>query len=690
MRNSFSTAVQNLLLVKLAKFARIASFAFLACSAQLMPCTAFAQSGGVRLTGSFSAPAASPTDGDVRGTFTCLGQPTCTGIADITKRGGGCSNSIDFSATVVFTGVNVSQPGTFPGTFTLDGNFGVTTISNGVCTYSLKSTAEVLTYTARWDGSIGSLTFSGVEQSNARPFQFLGSFTANVSTGVTQFDGTYMGQESGNARFTLTASNGAIFGTTTTGPGSGSNLPGTFSGTVSQSGAVTMSGTTGNGCTTGPFTFTGQVIVTSSTGATMTGTWSSPPFPAVPPCSMTATGGASGTWTATRISAPAFPMVVSGSIDANVANVFAVIEYRPQDVGTVGSVFVFALAPRSIITGAPAAKDGAASCVLAQLNPSGQLISASASTLVAYTSGVLSAQGQAVTILNNVPTPQVAGATFFVGYGPNASTMLATGVNRSAVSVPGMAQCPDSIAAAPGALSGLWWNSGESGWGIYFTQRRNIIFAAWYTYDGGGNPKWYVAASCAMPSGTTGTSGTCSGSLYEVNGPAFFGTTFNPALVNVVNAGTVQIAFQNANSALLTYNVGGQTRTVAITRQVFQTGTTAPAVDYTDLWWNPDESGWGMAVTHQYGILFLAWYVYTNTGKPMWYVASNCAANGNGCSGTLYRTTGPVFGPTFDSSRIQVFNAGTVNVLFTDANNGTLTYTVDGVTSSKAITRQIF
>ena len=59
------------------------------------------------------------------------------------------------------------------------------------------------------------------------------------------------------------------------------------------------------------------------------------------------------------------------------------------------------------------------------------------------------------------------------------------------------------------------------------------------------------------------------------------------------------------------------------------------------------------------------------------------AASGN-------RTTGPPFGPAFDRSRVQVFEAGSVAVSFNDASNGTLTYTVSGVTATKAITRQTF
>jgi hypothetical protein len=97
-----------------------------------------------------------------------------------------------------------------------------------------------------------------------------------------------------------------------------------------------------------------------------------------------------------------------------------------------------------------------------------------------------------------------------------------------------------------------------------------------------------------------------------------------------------------------------------------------------------------MSITQQYGVMFLAWYVYDSAGRPVWYVASNCAVSGNACSGTLYRTTGPAFGPMFDSSRIQVFIAGTVSLSFTDANNGVLSYTVNGVNATKTITRQLF
>jgi hypothetical protein len=63
---------------------------------------------------------------------------------------------------------------------------------------------------------------------------------------------------------------------------------------------------------------------------------------------------------------------------------------------------------------------------------------------------------------------------------------------------------------------------------------------------------------------------------------------------------------------------------------------------------------------------------------------------GSSCSGSLYRTTGPPLGPTFNPLVVQVFPAGTISVSFSDANNATVSYTVNGITGTKTITRQLF
>jgi len=394
---------------------------------------------------------------------------------------------------------------------------------------------------------------------------------------------------------------------------------------------------------------------------------------------------------------PSYLVNASGNATTAVVDVGAKVAFRAKDAGL--PIYVFGYAPARLLKRDVQGKDGA-TCVLVQVDASGQLQQASASNLN-LVGNVVSSQQQSVSILSNVPATNVAGTTMCVGTGATSAQSIDAANSRCVATVPatasGDAVClaPSSTSStvtanSPGALSGLWWNPGESGWGIAFTQRRNIVFAAWYTYDTSGNAKWYVASNCALPVGVTGASGVCSGSLYQVSGPTFFGTTFNPSLVSVATAGSLQVSFTDANNAAMTYTVAGQSRTVPIVRQVVGSGTTAPAVDYTDLWWNPNESGWGIEVIHQFQNIFLAWYVYDASGKPTWFVASNCTVSGSGCSGPLYRTTGPAFGPTFNSAQVQVSTAGTVSLNFTDPNNGVLSYTVNGVSANKAITRQLF
>jgi hypothetical protein len=381
-----------------------------------------------------------------------------------------------------------------------------------------------------------------------------------------------------------------------------------------------------------------------------------------------------------------FPITVSSNITATTATANVTLQYRPQDVGTTQSVFVFALAPRSLARALATTKEDG-DCVLAQLI-NGQLTQVTASTMQPALTGVLSAQGASLTVLNNVATPSVAGSQFFVGYGADAGAMLSTGISQNVVSIPGSQQCAASLTKSPGALSGLFGNTSEAGWGINFTQRGNNVFAAWYTYDASGNPKWYVA-TCA---GAGATSGTCSGTLFQVTGPTFFNRPFSSSAVNPTSAGNLQVTFQSADRATVSYTVGTQSRSVTVERTAFPPGTTPPAIDHTDLWWDPNESGWGVALTQKYAVIFAAWYVYSDVGQPVWYVVPNCAVNaaGNRCTGAVYRTTGPAFGPTFNPLAVTPFEVGSATFAFSDANNGSMSYTVNGVSGSKTITRNIF
>jgi hypothetical protein len=89
-------------------------------------------------------------------------------------------------------------------------------------------------------------------------------------------------------------------------------------------------------------------------------------------------------------------------------------------------------------------------------------------------------------------------------------------------------------------------------------------------------------------------------------------------------------------------------------------------------------------------MMFLAWYVYDGTGKPVWYVVPELRGERKQLLGRLVSHHGAALRPTFDPSRVTPFVAGTVSLTFIDANNATLVYTVNGVREVKFITRQVF
>lgn len=127
------------------------------------------------------------------------------------------------------------------------------------------------------------------------------------------------------------------------------------------------------------------------------------------------------------------------------------------------------------------------------------------------------------------------------------------------------------------------------------------------------------------------------------------------------------------------------------TRETFGSAPVANYGNFSDLWWNSSESGWGISITHHSsGIAFIAWYTYDDFGNPKWYVASSCRIASNYCSDTLYETIGPPFGPTFNPSAVSVRNAGTISLTFTSLNSGRMTYNVRGSSGTKSISRQPF
>ena len=116
--------------------------------------------------------------------------------------------------------------------------------------------------------------------------------------------------------------------------------------------------------------------------------------------------------------------------------------------------------------------------------------------------------------------------------------------------------------------------------------------------------------------------------------------------------------------------------------------------DLTDLWWNANESGWGVTATHQREVVFLTFFVYGVDSRATFYTgqASYVAQAGSGAlifRGPMYETTGPWLGVPFNPNLVTIRQVGTVTfTAFVDA--ATLEYNIDNTFVNKSLTRQTF
>jgi hypothetical protein len=134
-------------------------------------------------------------------------------------------------------------------------------------------------------------------------------------------------------------------------------------------------------------------------------------------------------------------------------------------------------------------------------------------------------------------------------------------------------------------------------------------------------------------------------------------------------------------------NFAGQSASVALA-----------AANYQGLWYAApaeSESGWGINFAHQGDAIFASWFTYDLAGKGWWLVMTANKTAPKVYAGTLLQVTGPAFDavpfPAVGSpGGATAATVGSASLTFTDANNGMFAYTVNGISQTKAITRQQF
>lgn len=122
-------------------------------------------------------------------------------------------------------------------------------------------------------------------------------------------------------------------------------------------------------------------------------------------------------------------------------------------------------------------------------------------------------------------------------------------------------------------------------------------------------------------------------------------------------------------------------------------GATTFSTDTSDLWYNPNESGWGLSVNQQDATLFAVLFVYGANGQASWYVAPDMrfVSSGSGgivFSGALYQTTGPYYAQPFVPGAVGTRAVGAASFTLTNLTTASFGYSIDNGSFVKEVVRQ--
>jgi hypothetical protein len=297
-------------------------------------------------------------------------------------------------------------------------------------------------------------------------------------------------------------------------------------------------------------------------------------------------------------------------------------------------------------------------------------------------------------------------ALSLVLFGPAASATATGSPDRIAATAAGSPRSSMAAVVAaqdepPHNFTGVWWKSpaaAEAGWGINFAHQGNVVFATWFTYGTDNKPQWFIILA-----DKTATN-VYAGPVSSVTGPPFNSVPFPSGTAVETVVGTATITFsEDGHSASFNYTVSGITQTKPIIRQEFatprptcvwglQTDLTL-ATNYQDLWWatGGSEAGWGINFNHQGKVIFATWFTYDTNGKPWWLIVLADQTGPKVFSGPVSAVTGPPFSAVpFDPNTVVETPVGNATITIIDGNHVKFDYTVNGVTQTKNLTRQVF
>ncbi|MBK6981569.1 MAG: beta-propeller domain-containing protein [Betaproteobacteria bacterium] len=150
---------------------------------------------------------------------------------------------------------------------------------------------------------------------------------------------------------------------------------------------------------------------------------------------------------------------------------------------------------------------------------------------------------------------------------------------------------------------GHWWDPSRAGSGMDLFHAGNVAVVTWFTYEESGRPVWYTAQ------GPLSTLGTESWPLLKHRWQ-----DGRKAGYEVI--GSARLSLNHPESARFSFDIAGRQGTWNI--QPFIVSGVVNEADHSGHWFDPTNSGWGLAVTQQGDVLGGVLFTYDPSGAPTW------------------------------------------------------------------------
>jgi hypothetical protein len=265
--------------------------------------------------------------------------------------------------------------------------------------------------------------------------------------------------------------------------------------------------------------------------------------------------------------------------------------------------------------------------------------------------------------------------------------------------------CAQIIDETTPNFSGAYHDPETAGWGINVSHQGNLAFVTWFTYDDDRKPMWLTISAQTLDNRRF------SGEIFRTSGIPFEQINGSASTLTTTRLGTASLTFTAPDRVALGVNFsagGGRSGLFELQRLVLGNywpicrntfAARTAATNHSDLWWNPDESGWGVNLYQQGPIMFATWFTYGERNQDRWYVMSRGERQADGSfKGSLALTASgaPVprqLGITLGilpPADFELRTVGELTLRFFNGEFGLMTYTVDGITQTKPIRRQAF